>query len=205
MGFYNKYILPTLIDWACGFGPNTRQRQKVVPLAAGNVLEIGVGSGLNIPFYNNQQVDHLIAVDPAPEVWQKNKIDPSSLGFEFDFIEAFAQNMPVESKSIDSVVVTYTLCSILDSESAFDEIRRVLKPGGKLIFNEHGKAPDPSIQKWQQRIDPVWYQFSGGCSMKKDIPKLIESAGFGIKSLDSMYIPGWKPASFNYWGVAKLR
>ena len=205
MGLYSKYVLPGIIDWACGQRPSTKQRLKVVPSAEGKILEIGVGSGLNIPFYDKAKVHHLTAIDPAPEVWQKNKIDQSSLGFGFEFIEAFAENLPVDNNSIDNVVITYTLCSILDTETSFEEIRRVLKPGGRLIFNEHGKAPDAVVQKWQQRIDPIWYKFSGGCSMKKDIPQLIESAGFHFKSLDSMYIPGWKPASFNYWGVASVR
>jgi ubiquinone/menaquinone biosynthesis C-methylase UbiE len=205
MGLYQKYILPGLIDWACRTRPSTKQRQKVIPLAEGNVLEIGLGSGLNLSHYDSAKVKNLVGVEPAIEVWHKKKVNPENLDFSFEFLNAFAEDLPLDTNSFDTVVVTYTLCSIKDTDKTFSEIRRVLKPNGKLIFNEHGKAPDPFVLKWQSVLDPVWQKFSGGCSLKKDIPGLIETAGFQFQSIDSMYIPGWRPASFNYWGVASVR
>jgi ubiquinone/menaquinone biosynthesis C-methylase UbiE len=205
MGLYNKYILPKVIDWTCKQRPNMRQREKVVPLAMGNVLEIGIGSGLNLPFYNQEKVKHLTAIDPSTEIWNKNSIDINKLPFGFDFIKAIAENMPFDNNSFDTVVFTYTLCSIPNTEKAFEETRRVLKANGQVIFCEHGKAPDKAIQKWQNYINPIWKKLGGGCTLNRDIPLIIENNGLIINKMDTMYIPGWKPASFNYWGTAKIR
>ena len=205
MGLYGKYILPKAIDWACKQGPTMKQREKVVPLASGNVLEIGIGSGLNLPFYNQDKVKHLTAIDPSIEVWNENSIDTNRLPFDFEFIKAFAENIPSDNNSFDTVVITYTLCSIPNTGAAFEEIRRVLKTNGQVIFCEHGKAPDKSIQKWQNFINPVWKKLGGGCTLNRDIPLIIENNGLIINKMDAMYIPGWKPASFNYSGTAKIR
>ena len=204
MGLYNKYILPKVIDWTCKQKPNMYQRKKVIPLAAGEVLEIGIGSGLNLPIYDKDNVKHLTAIDPSKEIWDKNTVDTQQLSFAFDFIEAFAENIPVDSKSFDSVVITYTLCTIPDTNKAMEEIRRVLKPNGKLIFCEHGKAPDKAIQRWQNFVNPLWKQLGGGCNLNRDIPLIIKDNGLKMDDLETMYIPGWKPTSFNYWGTAKL-
>lgn len=203
MGLYNKYVLPKVVDWACQQRPNMRQREKVIPLATGNVLEIGVGSGLNLPIYNRENVKHLTAIDPSKEMWDINTIDPESLPFEFQFIQAFAEDLPPDNNSIDTVVTTYTLCTISDTNKALEEVRRVLKPGGKLIFCEHGKAPDSATQKWQDWINPVWKCLGGGCHLNRDIPLIIEENGFKMINMETMYLPGWKPASFNFWGTAK--
>jgi ubiquinone/menaquinone biosynthesis C-methylase UbiE len=203
MGLYNKYILPKVVDWTCKQKPNMRQREKIIPLATGKVLEIGIGSGLNLPIYNNENVKHLTAIDPSKEMWNKNIIDTKKLPFEFEFIQAFAENIPEDYNSFDTVVITYTLCTIPDTNKALEEIRRVLKPNGKLIFCEHGKAPDKVIQKWQNIINPFWKSLGGGCNLNRDIPLIIEKNGFKMNNLETMYIPGWKPASFNYWGTAE--
>ncbi len=203
MGFYDTYILPKLVHWACQQNPSMYQRKKVVPQAYGKVLEIGVGSGLNLSFYNAKNVQHLTAIDPSSAMWEHRKIDAKSLDFNMEFIQASAEFLPMESHSFDSVVMTYTLCSIKNSDQALTEIKRVLKPGGQLFFCEHGKAPDASVQKWQTRWNPIWKRIGGGCNLNKDIPKLIIENGLKLESLESMYIPGWKPASFNYWGIAK--
>ena len=202
MGLYNKYVLPKVVDWTCKQKPNMRQRMKVIPLATGNVLEIGIGSGLNLPLYNNNNIKHLTAIDPSKEMWDKNLIDTETLPFEFAFTKAFAENIPEENDSFDTVVITYTLCTILDTNKALEEMRRVLKPNGKLIFCEHGKAPEKSIQKWQNMINPLWKRFGGGCNLNRDIPLIIEENGFKISKMETMYIPGWKIGSFNYWGTA---
>jgi ubiquinone/menaquinone biosynthesis C-methylase UbiE len=203
MNYYSKHILPKLIDWTCKQNPNMKQREKVVPLAKGKVLEIGIGSGLNIPFYDREEVQQLIGIDPSEEIWNKNNNNTEELGFDFQFIKAFAENIPIDSNSMDSVVITYTLCTIPDTEKALEEIRRILKPRGQLIFCEHGKAPDKAVQKWQNMINPLWKRIGGGCNLHRDIPSIIENSGFTISNLNTMYIPGWKPASFNYWGTGE--
>lgn len=205
MGFYDKHILPTVINWACQQTPNMRQREKVIPLATGNVLEIGVGSGLNLPIYNSDSVKHLTAIDPSLATWNKRRVDTNQLGFGFEFTEASAEDLPMDNNSVDTVVITYALCTIPDLNGAFEEIRRVLKPTGKFIFCEHGKAPDVAVQKWQNTINPLWKRLGGGCNLNRDIPVIIEGNGFEASEMQAMYIPGWKPASFNYWGTAKQK
>jgi len=205
MRLYDKYILPSAVNWACKQKPMKYQRMKVIPFAEGNVLEIGIGSGLNLPFYSEKKVRHLTAIEPSLETWNKNKVNTNELPFSFEFVQAYAENIPAEDNSFDTVILTYTLCTIQDTFQSLNEIRRVLKPTGKLLFCEHGKAPDKAIQKWQNRINPLWKKIGGGCNLNKDIPKLIEGNGFLIKKIDSMYIPGWKPASFNYWGAAEIK
>lgn len=202
MKLYDKYILPKLINWTCSQKPNQKQRAKIVPLAYGNVLEIGIGSGLNLPFYNNEKVKCLIGLDPSKPLWKVGNYNSDDLDFNFQFIEGYSENIPADNNAFDCVVITYTLCSIPNFTKALSEMRRVLKPKGQLLFCEHGKAPDTSIHFWQNKINPIWKVLGGGCNLNRDIPKIIESNGLKIKALETMYIPGWKPASFNYWGTA---
>ena len=205
MGLYDKFILPKVIDWTCKQSRNMDQRKKVIPLACGNVLEIGIGSGLNLPFYDKENVKHLTGIDPSKEIWNKNIVDTRSLPFEFEFIKALAENIPTKSNSFDTIVMTYTLCSIPDPYKALAEIRRVLKTNGKLLFCEHGKAPDKAILSWQNIINPLSKHFGGGCNINRDIPFIIEANGFKMRKMESMYIPGWKPISYNYWGTAGIK
>jgi ubiquinone/menaquinone biosynthesis C-methylase UbiE len=203
MGFYDKYLLPKLVHFTCGQNPAMRQREKVVPLAAGRVLEIGIGSGLNIPFYDRQKVEHLWGLDPSAEMWsiaQKNAMDHH---LDAEFIQSGAESIPLDADSADTVLMTYTMCTIPDVDAALAEIRRVLKPSGRLIFCEHGKAPDQSVRRWQNRLNPIWTMLSGGCNLNRPIPALLEQAGFRSTDMQTMYLPGWKPATFNYWGTAR--
>lgn len=202
MNLYNKYILPKVVHWACNSKPSYKQRLKIIPKANGTILEIGIGSGLNLPLYNSKLVESLVAIDPSNEIWKLNNIDHKTLGFNFEFIQAFAEDIPASKHTFDTVVITYSLCTIINIKLALSEIKRVLKPNGKLLFCEHGIAPDEKTVYWQNRINPIWKKVGGGCNLNKDIPKLILENGFKITQLDKMYIPGWKPASFNYWGVA---
>ncbi|NQW27841.1 MAG: class I SAM-dependent methyltransferase [Flammeovirgaceae bacterium] len=202
MGLYDQYLLPLLVNAICKQNPFTDQRSKIVPLAKGKVLEIGIGSGLNLPFYQKEQVTELTAIDPSLAVWKQNRTKVDQLGFPFEFHQVGAEKMPFANHSFDSIVTTYTFCTIPDDEMAMQELRRVLKPTGVLIFCEHGKASDPSIQKWQNRLNPFWKHFGGGCNLNRDIPNLIQTNGFNIKELNAQYIPGWKPLSYNYWGMA---
>lgn len=202
MNLYNKHILPKIIDYVCKLKPTMRQREKVVPLAEGRLLEIGIGSGLNLSFYNTLKIDQLTAIDPSEEIWKKNKIDISKLEYDFQFIRAFAENIPEDNNAFDSAVITYTLCTIPNAQKALAEIKRVLKPNGKLIFCEHGKAPDKNVEKWQSFVNPLWKRLGGGCNLNRNIPSILENNGFKISQMETMYIPGWKPASFNFWGTA---
>lgn len=202
MGFYAKHVLPHVVHLACGAKPNRRQRQKVVPLARGRVLEIGIGSGLNLDFYDSDHVEHVWGLDPSPEMWALAERSARKQAFEVEFIEAGAEHIPLEDGSVDTVVITYTLCTIPEATAALADMRRVLKPGGQLVFCEHGLAPDEGVRRWQHRVNPIWRRVGGGCNLNRDIPSLLRAGGFRIRDMDAMYIPGWKPASFNYWGTA---
>ena len=202
MGLYAKYVLPKIVHNLCKQKPAMKQRAKIIPLAFGNVLEIGIGSGLNIPFYNSEQVKGLIGIDPSIEMWKEKDLDEKSLPFEFKFIQAIAENIPIDNNSFDSAVVTYSLCTVNDLTNAFEELKRVLKPNGRLVFCEHGLAPDKLIISCQNLMNPIWKKFGGGCNLNRDIPGLIKSNGFKIEHLESMYIQGWKLDGFNYWGTA---
>lgn len=205
MGLYSRYILPRVVHFTCGLKPNMRQREKVVPRARGRVLEIGIGSGLNLPYYDSAKVSKVWGLDPSPEMTQMARRIAGSLPFEVEFIGLPGDEIPLEDNSVDTVIVTYTLCTIPDTTPALRQMSRVLRPGGELIFCEHGAAPDASVRRWQDRLNPIWKRLGGGCNLNRPIPTLIEAGGFQIKSLDTMYIPGWRPASFNYWGTAVPR
>ena len=203
MSFYDKYILPSFLNCACGSKPIKYQRSKVVPLAEGVVLEVGIGSGLNIPYYDSTKISAIIGLDPSEELNNMAKKVAADKGLEVDFILGSAEAIPLPDNHVDSVLVTYTLCTIPDVLSASKEMRRVLKPDGKMIFCEHGLAPDAGVAKWQARIDPYWGKIAGGCHLNRDIPQLIQSAGFNIQSMEQMYLPSTpKFAGYNYWGVA---
>ncbi|HQG38247.1 MAG TPA: class I SAM-dependent methyltransferase [Chitinophagales bacterium] len=203
MGFYSKHILPSLINLTCKTSSLTKQREKVIPFATGNILEIGVGTGLNLPFYNSRNILKLTAIDPYEETWQKREIDSSKLDYKFEFVKASAEELPFKNNTFDTIVITYSLCTIPDVDKALREMSRVLKQDGTLIFCEHGVAPDKKVSATQDFINPIWKPLSGGCNLNRNIPELIEKNGFTIQDLKSMYIPGWKFASYNFWGSAK--
>jgi len=203
MGVYSEFVLPHLVHFACGLKPIMRQREKVVPLAQGCVLEVGVGTGLNLPYYDAGKVSKVIGLDPAPEMTRKAARVARRAGIEVEFINAPAETIPLASASVDTALVTYALCTIPQTTPALREIARVLRPGGRLIFCEHGLAPDANVRKWQERITPAWKVIAGGCHLGRDIPALIEQGGFRIATMETMYLPGWRPATFNYWGVAQ--
>lgn len=205
MGFYNRYILPCCLDKSCSIRPITRQREKVVPLAAGTVLEIGIGSGLNLPHYNPSAVDKIIGVDPDEHIWKRSKARRAACEIDIERIGLSGENIPLDDNSADCAVVTYSLCTIPDPVKALREISRIVKNGGAVHFCEHGKAPDPKVHKWQNRMDPYWKKIAGGCHSGRDIPALFSEAGFTLTTLSQMYIPGPKVLAYNYWGTARTR
>lgn len=202
MSLYSKYILPKLVNLTCSMKTVMLQREKVVPLARGRVLEIGIGSGLNLPYYDASKVTRLWGLEPSPEMTRMAEKAARSVRFDVEFIGLPGEEIPLEDDSVDTVLMTFTLCTIPDTEPALRQMARVLKPGGKLIFCEHGAAPDPSVRRWQDRINPFWKVFAGGCNLNRAIPNLIRQGGFRINEIHNMYLPGWRPASFNYWGSA---
>ena len=204
MSFYNKYILPKVLNCACASKPINYQRDKIVPLAEGVVLDIGIGSGLNIPFYNKTKIKQLYGLDPSKELLDIAKSVAYEENLEIEFLECGAESIPLPDKSIDTVLITYTMCTIPDVALSNSEIIRVLKDDGKLLFCEHGLAPDKNIVKWKKRINPLWSKIAGGCNLNRDIPNLISSSGFKISNMEEMYLPSTpKFAGYNYWGVAK--
>jgi ubiquinone/menaquinone biosynthesis C-methylase UbiE len=205
MGFYARYIMPKLVHFSCGQNPTMKQREKIVPLAEGLVLEVGIGSGLNIPFYDSQKVDHLWGIDPSPDMWAIARKNAREHHLDAEFFQGGAESIPLDNDAADTVVMTYTLCTIPDPHSALQEIRRVLKPGGRLLFCEHGEAPDKDVQRWQNRMNPIWNKLGGGCNLNRPVPRLLEQSGFSFNDIQTMYIPGWKPACFNYWGSASVQ
>jgi ubiquinone/menaquinone biosynthesis C-methylase UbiE len=202
MGLYGRLILPKLVHFACSLKPARRQREKVVPLARGRVLEIGIGSGLNLPYYDATKVTRLWGLDPSPELQALAAKAAKAAPFEVELLGLEADEIPLEDNTVDTVLITYTLCTISECEPALREMGRVLKPGGELVFCEHGAAPDDRVRRWQDRINPIWQRVGGGCNLNRAIPDLIEQGGFTLNGLETMYIPGWRPASFNYWGTA---
>lgn len=203
MSLYEKYLLPKFLNCACGSKPISYQRKKVVPMAEGKVLEIGIGSGLNLPFYDKSKLDELWGLDPSEGLSEMAKQVADEEAMEVNFISAGAEEIPLPDNHFDSVLVTYTMCTIPEVHRANKEIQRVLKGNGRLIFCEHGEAPDKNIKKWQNRINPLWKKLAGGCNINRNIPSLIQESGFDIIDLEEMYLPNTpKIAGYNYWGYA---
>lgn len=202
MGFYERWVLPRLLDLAMRNKEATRYRRNTIPRATGGVLEIGAGSGLNLPFYG-RDVTRLYALDPSEPLLQMAKKKRPAAPFPVQFLAGSAEEIPLESGSVDTVVTTWTLCTIPDPVKALREARRVLKPGGSLLFCEHGYAPEASVQAWQRRLDQLWSGVAGGCHLDRSIDSLIRQAGFEIVDLKNEYAKGPRPFSYIYCGGAQ--
>lgn len=200
--WYERHLLPWLADLACGVGPVRRQREKVVPLARGRVLEVGIGTGLNLAHYDKARIAVVIGLDPALEMLRRARRRARRAGIELELIGQSAERMPFRDESFDTVLVTYTLCSIAEPPAALAEMRRVLKPEGRLLFCEHGLAPEASVRRWQARLAPLWSRLAGGCRLDRDVPALLRAAGFVSTDLQSAYLPGPRVLAYNYWGTA---
>jgi ubiquinone/menaquinone biosynthesis C-methylase UbiE len=201
MGFYSDFILPRLLDLAMSNKQLLPFRERVIGAAEGRVLEIGVGSGRNLPFYRSP-ANEILALEPSPKLVAMARGAADS-GVPVHFLEASAETIPLDDATIDSVVTTWTLCSIPQAASALGEMRRVLRPGGRLLFAEHGLAPSASVRWWQDRLTPAWQRISGGCHLNRPIRSMIEGAGFRIDRIETGYISGPKPFTFMYEGSAQ--
>ncbi len=202
MGWYDDHIVPHLINRACADKCIRKQREKIVPQASGDVLEIGFGTGLNLPHYNEQSVRKIWGLEPSEHIRRMARERIAESQIDIELIDLPGEQIPLDTDSVDTILVTYTLCTIPDVGAAFEGMRRVLKPKGRLLFCEHGKAPDANVRVWQNRLNPGWRKIAGGCNMNRDIPGIIEASGFSIEDDNRMYIPGLRILTYNYWGTA---
>ena len=203
MSFYNDVILPRLCDLAMRNKDLLPYRERAVRAARGRVLEIGIGSGRNLPFYE-PAVNQVVGLEPGPKLLAMARHAPHP-DVPIEFVEASAEAIPIEDRSIDTVVTTWTMCSIPDVDRALGEGRRVLKRGGKLVFVEHGRAPDASVRWWQDRLTPAWKHISGGCHLNRDIADVLRRNGFDVEEMRTGYMNGLKPMTFMYEGQASPR
>jgi ubiquinone/menaquinone biosynthesis C-methylase UbiE len=199
MGFYHDHIVPHLVNLAMRNRLLQAYRSRIVRLAQGRVLEIGIGSGMNLPFYTDR-ASEILGLEPHPKLLEMAVHKP--LRDRTRLIEGSAESIPLNGGCIDTVLTTWTLCSIPDIARALSEIRRVLKPGGQLLLVEHGLALDETVRKWQRRVTPIWKRLAGGCHLDRPIAQLVEGAGFRMKHLETGYMQGPKPMTFMYEGVA---
>ncbi len=203
MGFYASHIEPRLVSCVCGSGQLSKERERIVPKAQGRVLEIGFGSGHNVPYYDQSKITHLYALEPST-AWRK-LAEPRvrDLAFPMEWLDLPGENIPLADESVDCVLVTFALCTIPGVEEALAGMRRVLKPGGKLVFLEHGAAPDRGVARWQDRIDGLWGKLAGGCHLNRKPAEMVSAADFQIVEMDQRYLP-WMPkiAGFVTGGVA---
>jgi ubiquinone/menaquinone biosynthesis C-methylase UbiE len=203
MSFYDDHILPHLIGFACATPQIMKQRSLLVPAAEGRVLEIGFGSGTNLSFYDPVKVDHLFALEPSAGMRRKAERAVAESPLSIEWLDLPGEDIELDDDSVDTVVLTYTACTIPDAGAALAQMRRVLKPGGKLLFSEHGAAPDENIARWQRRIEPVWKPMAGGCHLTRKPDQMIREAGFTVDRMTADYLPkSPKFAAFNYAGSA---
>lgn len=205
MSFYENKILPRVINCACGMKAVDLQRAKVVPLAQGQVLELGIGTGLNVKYYDAKRVSKVIGVDPSEESWQLAQPAVQQSDVPVEYLQSSAEEIPLATDSVDTAVITYTLCTIPDPSRALAEVVRVLRPGGRVLVAEHALAPDASVAKWQNRVNGFWGKMAGGCHINRDICRLIEATPLQIQDWQAMYLPQTpKIAGYNVWGTASL-
>jgi ubiquinone/menaquinone biosynthesis C-methylase UbiE len=202
--FWDRHVMPRLIGCACASKPIMKQREKVVPKAAGKVLELGIGGGLNLRYYDPATVESVTGVDPSLELREQALAAPRADGLQVTIREGVAEALPFDAASFDCVVCTFTLCSVRSPEAALAQARRVLKPGGRLLYAEHGLAPDAGVAKWQRRIEPAWKAIAGGCHLTRSPADAVRRAGFALTGDASMYLPGTpRVLGWSEWGEAR--
>ena len=201
MGVYERFVLPHLLAMAMRNRELVPFRQRVGRAAEGRVLEIGIGPGLNLPFYG-PHVREVVGIDPSAALLRMAQARSVDATFPVELLEASSERLPLDDGSVDTVVTTWTLCSVGDPIEALREARRVLRPGGALMFVEHGLAPDAGVRWWQDSLTPAWRRIAGGCHLNRKIDDLIGEAGFRLDGLQTGYLPGPKPLTFMYEGRA---
>ncbi len=204
MGSYSERILPHVIDHACSIGSIMKLRQKLIPMASGNVLEVGMGSGVNLQFYNPEAVGCVFGLEPSSGMRRKAQQNLSTSPVPVEWLDLPGEQIPLDDNSVDTVVLTFTLCTIPDWRKALQQMWRVLKPGGRLLFCEHGQSPDQKVAIWQNRVTPAWKKIAGGCHLNRPIDTCIRGEGFEIEKLENLYIRNApKIAGYIYFGVAR--
>jgi ubiquinone/menaquinone biosynthesis C-methylase UbiE len=191
MHFYEEVMLPFFMRQACSSKPYVELRKKLIPLATGKVLEVGMGSGENLSCYDPEKLDFVWGLEPSEGMRKQAKKNVERSPVEVKWLDLPGEKIPLEDCSVDTVVLTYTLCSIADWRLALQQMHRVLKPEGKLLFCEHGKAPDSNVQKWQDRLTPTWKKVVGGCHLNRPITSYLEETGFAIENLETFYMEGF--------------
>lgn len=203
MGFYRRHVLPRVMDLAMRTEESARLRAIWIPRARGDVLEVGIGSGLNLPFYS-PEVRHVYGVDSSAELLQMTRQRTSAASVKVELLsQSVEERLPLTAGSIDTVVITWSLCSIPNVRQALGQIKRVLKGTGRLIFVEHGRAPDAEVVAWQDRLTPLWKHATGGCHLNRKIDEIITTEGFEILELQTCYLRGPRPMTYTYQGVAQ--
>ena len=200
---WSRFIQPRIISFACGTKPFLIQRTKIIPFAEGNVLEIGIGSGLNIPLYDTDLVMKIVGVDPSTAMHSLAKERIRESPVKVEFISTDAAKIPLQDQSIDTIVCTYTLCTVSNPQQVLKEVKRLLKPGGKFLFSEHGNAPDENVVKFQRKLEPIWKLLADGCHLTRSIPDLLDESDMKIDKIETMYLPKTpRFVGYNYWGMA---
>jgi ubiquinone/menaquinone biosynthesis C-methylase UbiE len=203
MSIYSTYIGPKLVNCLCSIEDVRAERERVVPYARGVVLEIGMGPGLNLPLYNPEQVERVIGVEPNQAFLDLGEARRQNSPVPLEIIRTPAEALPLADASIDTAVITYTLCSVADPEQTLREIRRVLKPDGQVLFLEHGLSPEPYVARWQYRLNPLWRALAVGCNLTRPVADLLRQAGFYIQDMEEYYLGGTPRAvGFHCRGVA---
>jgi SAM-dependent methyltransferase len=203
--FYERHLLPRLIACGCGSKPIRYQRRKIVPLASGRVLELGVGGGLNLALYDPAKVASVTGVDPSEALRRRALEAPRPQGLVVEVLAGEAERLPFEAAAFDMVVCTFTLCSVRDPGATLAEAMRVLKRGGSFLFSEHGLAPDEKVRRWQRRLEPLQKRLAGGCHLTRPVAASIAAAGFRLCEVETMYLPGMpRPLGWAEWGRAEI-
>jgi len=206
MSFYSEAMLPFFMSRACGTETYVELRKKIVPLATGKVLEVGMGSGANLSLYDPERVDFVWGLEPSQGMRKQARENVAQSPVEVRWLELPGEKISLDDCSVDTVLLTYTLCSIGDWRLALEQMYRVLKPGGKLLFCEHGIAPEPSVQKWQERLTPAWKKMAGGCHLNRPIPSYLEEAGFVVDAMETFYMENFpRIVGYIYLGQASKR
>ncbi|MEO1967788.1 MAG: class I SAM-dependent methyltransferase [Sphingomonadaceae bacterium] len=204
--WYDRHVMPRLVRCACAQEGIEQRRREVVPLAEGRVFELGCGGGLNQALYDRDKVTALAGIDPHEKLLEGARSQAKSQGWDADLRQARGEDIPFADGSFDTVICTYTLCSVQDHDQVIREMRRILKPNGRLLFLEHGRAPDANVVRWQMRIEPFWKPLAGGCHLTRGIGSSLRANGFEVEPIGQAYLDkAPRPLGWMEWGVARRR